>query len=221
MCADCLKAQAAERNRIARERQEADERTREEAAHELSERRRNADHELAQLSEPDEIVRVLEECSELLSRDACAAAWLQLMEHDSIGPSHEIATVYGRGHFLILGWQEDPGWNWYERGKREDAWLATESGTYLDRGGREWQLGPALLLGSDNPFVSGEKNWVALPRGARFRTRIGLHYWGLVLLHNAPTRAPVEGHAVGRVELSGYRYACAMAEILREQIRAS
>jgi hypothetical protein len=215
MCASCVKANAAEQHRITRERQEAEERRREEQARELTERRRVADEELAHASGPEEIIDVLERQAELVSKEVCEAAWLRLLESTATVPAHEIATVKGRGHFLICGWQGDPGWNWHERGKREDAWFAPESNTYLDRKGWTWQPCSGLLLGEPNPFMSGEKNWVGLPRGARFRTLIGLHYWGLILLPNAPGRTPAIGHSLSRFELPGHRYAAAMAEILR------
>ena len=218
ICADCLKAQAAEKGRVAEERVRTEARVRERAARQLSDRRRAADQELAPLSDPVEILHVLERESELLSRDACAAAWVRLTDNDSITPGHQIATVFGRGHFLTLGWQGDPGWNWHERGKRQDVWFAAESETYLDKTGQEWRPISALFLGTPNPFFSGEKNWVALPHGARFHTRFSPHAWGLILFHNAPSRAIASGHSLSRFELSGEAYTRAMVEILRGQI---
>jgi hypothetical protein len=211
-----LKAQAEEKSRLAKEQEEAASRRREKAARQLADRRRSADQELAPLSDPTEILHVLERKSELLGRNACAAAWVQLAETGSVMPGHQIATVFGRGHFLICGWQGDPGWNWHERGKREDAWFAAESEIYFDNQGREWRPTSALLLGCPNPFFKGEKNWVALPHGAKFHARLSLHGWGLVLLPNAPPRTVAGGHPLSRVELSDDAYARAMAEILRD-----
>jgi len=215
ICADCLKAQAEEKRRVAEEQEEAASRKREKAARQLADRRQSADQELAPLSDPIEILHVLERKSELLGRKACAAAWVRLAETGSVTPGHQIATVFGRGHFLICGWQSDPGWNWHERGKREDAWFAAESDIYFDNQGREWRPTSALLLGGPNPFLKGEKNWVALPHGARFHTRLSLHGWGLVLLPNSPPRTVAGGQPLSRVELSDDAYARAMTEILR------
>lgn len=220
VCADCLKAEAAEKRRLAEEQEREQARKRENAARQLAARRQEADQELARSTDRLEILRVLKSRSELLSREECVAAWLRLAETDPVAPSHQIATVFGRGHFLICGWQGDPGWNWRERGKREDAWLAPESEIYFDDQGREWRPTSALLLGGPQPFLRGEKNWVALPHGARFRTRFSPHAWGLVLFPNAPSQFVAGGHPLSRVDLNGKAYAQAMREILRGQSSA-
>jgi hypothetical protein len=215
MCSDCIKLKAAEQQRDERRREKEEERRRNTEAREFAERQRAADDQLTRSSSPEEVRAVLERHLDLVSRDACETSWIRLMSSEVIRPDHEIATVVGRGHFLVCGLQDDPGWNWHERGEREDAWFARESGTYLDRRGWAWKPISGLCLGSPQPFLTGEKNWVALPSRMRYRTRIGLHYWGLVLLPKAPARRPAIGqHSLSRFMLPSRDYAVAMVEIL-------
>jgi hypothetical protein len=199
LCADCLDRR--DQRRRDEERVEA-ERQQIAAAEELAGiERRHAlvAAELASLEQdPGKTMSVIVENAADIPADVCKEAWLRLVGSRAIEPTHDLVGAVGQGHFLITGWQSDPGWRWHET-TRADAWCAQGltspdsrqiGDRWLDGTGTMWLKSTNsttldLHKGPGPTFTRGEVNWVMLPRGKQFRVTACPQSLALVLLPNA------------------------------------
>jgi hypothetical protein len=154
-----------------------------------------------------------------LDKTACKEAWKQLTAGRTIEPAHELATVRGRGHFLICGIQQDPGWLWHEIGKRSYLWLsAGKSPVYLDSEGLEWIAMPSLVLSTPQgpTFSRGTPSFVALPVGQSFVATPCPQSLGLLVLPHAENRSVVGGAPLSRRDLDDDAYVAAVVSLLSD-----
>jgi hypothetical protein len=226
LCGDCLD-QRDQRRRD--ERTAAAERLQAIAAQELAEterRRAAVAAKLVSAQDPDEAMILIIENTADITDDVAKAAWLRLVGSGAVKPTHDIVTAVGSGHFLITGWQNDPGWRWHET-SRADAWCAEKvtlpgrqgpEDRWLDGDGVMWRKVSSTLelrKGSGPTFTRGETNWVALPPSQPFRSTGCPQSLGLVLLPNAKPRSVVSGVTLSQVSSGDLGYARVVAAIVR------
>lgn len=158
------------------------------AAAEAESRRAAAITALAAARGVDETISIVIAHAADIPDEAGTAAWLRVVSSKAIAPTHEIVTAIGLRHLLYDS--SDPGRDWREvsrveawcaravmlgdRGGTSDRWLASDGSMWAAAGSQDLRL-YAGATPQAYPFgrrARGESNWIAIPRGEAFRTRL-------------------------------------------------
>ena len=151
--------------------------------------------------------------------EAICAAWVRIADAAIFEPTHDVLSLRGRGHALILGWQNDPGWGWRER-ERRPAWGRNDypdmgqprvacldrSGTMFAGAGRRLRVGQG---GRHEGYVVADRGRDVTVQGS------GHSLLGAVLLHNAKSCTVLSGTTVSAsVPKSNEAYSAEVARIV-------
>jgi hypothetical protein len=187
LCATCVRARA---DRRRREETEAAERRAAESATNLAQveqRRAAALDRLRSARTPADLVDLIIELAADIPGDVAKEYWLSLVKQRAIQPTCDLVEARGRRHILYES--PDPGTNWREVG-RLGLWAATGlpsddkpiDDRWVDSHGGLWSAATSqdLRVYSGHtpqtypfmPGARGDSNWIALPKGAAFRTKI-------------------------------------------------
>lgn len=219
LCSQCLKERRAEAIAKMKREQETALAAAETAERRLMHKRASAASQLGSAASIAEIIGTLRARKDVLDKGTCRKAWRKLVAAEAVEPSHDAVSVVGWGHFLICGWQNDPGWLWHKTGSRSALWRGKleREPAYIDADGQVFR--PTASLKLDIPkgptFWRGRPVTVALSRGGRFRAAWCPQSLGLVLLPNAKPRSPVDGSPLVKIDSHDSAYSELVTSILQ------
>lgn len=188
LCPECVsqrnQRRRAEERAVAEQQQVAAAR----AAAEVERRRAAAITALAAAQSVEQMTSVIIAHAADIPDEFGKAAWLRIVSTKAIAPTHEIVTAVGLRHILYDS--SDPGRDWREvsrveawcargsmlsdSGETSERWLASDGSMWSAAGSQDLRLHDGGTP-QTYPFgrrARGEPNWIAIPKGEAFRTRL-------------------------------------------------
>jgi hypothetical protein len=175
----------------------------------------SANASLAGATDSVETLKLLKEHEETIELEAARGAWVKLVARGSLEPTHDIVTVRGKPHQVLLGTGGDPRRSWREVG-RAPGWLVPR-GTLADQDSRlqeVWLDRDGIARQSSGSTLIGDEAEVAVALGAEFRATQCFGSLGFVGFAGAEYRSVVDGVSLYPSDLSPRAYARALAATL-------